>query len=117
METPASQPKPSSVSIDEFKKLDLRTAKVLEVTEHPQADRLWVVKVDAGEGPKQIVAGVRAFYTKEELTGKTVIVVNNLQPTLIRGVESNGMLLASKSGGALTILTTDRPLAPGSPVS
>lgn len=108
---------PVSISIDEFKKLDFRTAKVIEVSEHPQADRLWVVKVDVGGVVKQVVAGIKNFYPKEKLQGKTVILVNNLTPIVIRGVESNGMILAAKSGEALTVLTTDSELPAGSKVS
>lgn len=109
---------PTLLTIDDFKKTQLVAAKVLEVAEHPQADRLWVVKLDMGNGvTKQIVAGVRANYSKEELTGKTVIIVNNLKPSVIRGVESNGMMLCAKSADKFTILTVDRDVPPGSTVS
>jgi len=111
---PAQAPQ---ITIEDFKKLEFRTAKVLEVSEHPSADRLWVVKIEVGSTTKQIVAGVKAHYTKEDLLGKTVIVVNNLQPSVIRGVESQGMLLAAKNAeGAFTIISTDRPIVSGASV-
>ena len=109
-------PTATEVTIDDFKRLDLRTARILEAREHPQADRLWILKIDVGTETKEIVAGVKAFYTKEELVGRTVIVVHNLKPGVIRGVESKGMLLAAKKDGVLGILTVDKDLPPGSPV-
>ena len=116
----AAKPAPAApqiVTIDDFKKLEFRTAKILEVSDHPSADRLWVVKIDLGDGTtKQIVAGIKAHYPKEELVGKTVIVVNNLQPSVIRGVESQGMLLAAKNAEGLTIVSTDKPIASGASV-
>jgi methionyl-tRNA synthetase len=104
-------------TFEDFKKLDLRVAEVLTVEPHPQADRLYVLSIRVGEETKQIVAGVRAFYTPQELVGKKIIVVNNLDPATIRGVTSNGMLLAAKDGQQLTVLTLDRDLPSGNPVS
>ncbi len=104
------------ITFEEFKRIDLRTARILEAREHPQADRLWILKVDNGTETKEIVAGVKAFYTKEELAGRTIILVNNMKPSVIRGVESKGMLLAAKNGGGLGILTVDKDTPPGSPV-
>ena len=105
----------SEISLAQFKEIELRTAKVLEVEEIPGADRLWRLLVDIGaDRKKQIVAGVKNFYTREALMGKTVILLNNLAPSVIRGVESNGMLLAAKDATALTLLTLDKELPPGS---
>lgn len=105
-------------SVVDFKKLELRTARIIGVREHPGADRLWILTVDIGEGKtKEIVAGIRAHYAAEALAGKTVILVNNIEPAVIRGITSSGMLLAAKSGETLTLLTTDRPLPAGSVVS
>jgi methionyl-tRNA synthetase len=73
--------------------------------------------VDIGQEVRQIVAGIRAFYTKEELAGKNVVVIKNLAPAVIRGVESNGMLLATRDENGLAVLSTDRPMNIGSPVS
>ena len=112
-----------TLTFEEFKKTELRVAKVLDVQEIPGADRLWKLLIDVGSEKKEIVAGIKMHYTREALLGKSIIVVNNLTPTVIRGVESNGMLLAasveggSASGGkSLTILTLDKEVPPGSPV-
>lgn len=101
------------ISIDDFKKLDLRVAEIVSVEDHPNADRLYVLKVKAGELEKQIVAGIKAFYPKEELPGKKIVIVNNLQPVVLRGVESQGMLLAASNPEILTLLTPERPIASG----
>ena len=107
----------NEVSLEEFKKIELRVAKVLEAEEIPGADRLWRLTVDAGLEKKQIVAGVKLFYSKEALVGRSIVIVNNLSPATIRGVESRGMLLAAKDGAVLSILTLDKELPPGSIVS
>lgn len=104
----------SVVPLDDFKKIELRTAKVLEVNEIPGADKLWKLRIDAGADQKEIVAGIKAFYTKESLVGKTIVIVNNLAPAVIRGIESKGMLLAAKNGPSLTLLTLEQDLPPGS---
>lgn len=109
--------RPAVVTIDEFKRLDLRVARVVEARQHPNADKLLVLKVDVGDEVKQIVAGLRQWYEPEQLLGKYVVVVNNLQPVKLRGEESNGMLLAATSDGDVVILTTEKPVKPGSPVS
>ena len=106
----------SDITLDDFKKIELKTARVLEAEEIAGADRIWKLMVDAGSGPKQIVAGIKAFYTKEQLIGKTVIVVDNLAPAVIRGVESRGMLLAAKDENGLAVVSVDRVVAPGSRV-
>ncbi len=120
------------VSIEDFKKLEIKVAKVLEVNLHPGADRLYVVKVTLGvkdskdevigeitsaEETREIVAGIRPYYTPEELVGKQVIILVNLEPAIIRGIQSNGMLLAVKDGDKLAILTVDRPTKEGSVIS
>ena len=107
------------VSFEDFKKLELKIAEVLKVEDHPNADRLYLVTVDAGGQEKMLVAGIRAHYTKEELVGKYVVVLNNLEPAIIRGIESNGMLLAAsdKDKKHLVVLSPDKPIEPGSNVS
>ena len=106
----------SDQSFEDFKKTDLRTAKILEVTEIPGADRLWKLLIDTGAEKKEIVAGIKKFYTREALLGRSIIVVNNLVPSVIRGVESKGMLLAAKDGTELSLLCLDKDLPAGSPV-
>ena len=103
-----------AATLEEFKKIEIRTAKVLDVQEIPGADRLWRLTLDVGSEKKDIVAGVKAFYTKEALLGKSIAIVHNLEPAVIRGVESRGMLLAAKSDGRLSILTTDQDIPAGS---
>lgn len=104
----------SGLTLDDFKKVELRTAKVLEVSEISGADRLWRLLIDVGTEKKEIVAGVKKFYSREDLLGRTIVVVNNLAPTVIRGVESRGMLLAAKDTDRLTLLTAPGDLPPGS---
>ena len=114
-ETPVAAP--TQVSITDFKKLDLRVARVLEARPHPNADKLMLLKVDVGDQQKQIIAGIRAWYTAESLVGRFVIVINNLQPAMLRGEESNGMLLAATSGDQVVFLTPERECLPGSKIS
>ena len=87
----------------------LRVAKVLEVRPHPNADRLLLVQVDIGDEQKQIVAGIRQHYTPEQLVGKLIVIVNNLEPAMLRGEASNGMLLAATSDEKVVVLTVDDP--------
>ena len=105
------------ITFDQFKAMDIRTVKILEATDHPNADKLYVVKVQDGENERQVVAGIKQFYTKEELVGKQVIALVNLQPATIRGVESNGMILATKDDEKLAILTPEKEVKIGSKVS
>ncbi|MBN1390631.1 MAG: methionine--tRNA ligase [Candidatus Thermoplasmatota archaeon] len=111
--------KMDNVSFEEFMKLDLRVGTVLSVEEHPNADKLYVLKVDMGEDePRTLVAGLKRFYTKEEMQGKRIIVVANLKPAKMRGVTSNGMLLAAENEEVVAMLTVDpsRELPPGSKI-
>ncbi len=90
-----AEPKPP-ITFDEFAKVDLRVAKVLSCEPHPNADKLFKLQVDDGSGtPRQICAGIRAYYTPEQLVGKSIVIVANLAPRVIRGEESRGMLLAA----------------------
>ncbi len=111
-----SEPK-ERITIDEFKRLDLRVARVVDARPHPNADKLILLRVDVGDEVKQIVAGLRQWYEPEQLVGKMIVVVNNLQPAKLRGELSDGMLLAATSGDQVVILTTERPVEPGAPVS
>ena len=104
------------VTYEDFKKLEFRVARIKEVTEHPNADRLYVITVDLGDRTKQVVAGIRNFYKKEDLMGRLVVVVDNLDPAMLRGVESNGMLLAASDDTGLSIITLDKEIKLGSVV-
>jgi len=87
-----------TISFDEFLKLDLRVAKVTSATNHPNADKLIVMQIDLGNEQRQIIAGLKPWYAPEDLEGKQIIVVANLAARKMRGMESNGMLLAASSG-------------------
>ncbi|MDD5348129.1 MAG: methionine--tRNA ligase subunit beta [Candidatus Omnitrophica bacterium] len=104
------------VTFEEFKKLELKVAKVLEVADHPNADRLYVITIDVGGATRQIVAGIRASYAKEALVGRQIVVVDNLEPALLRGVESQGMLLAASDEKGISVLMPDREVSVGSTV-
>ena len=105
------------VKFDDFKKLELKVAQIKEVELHSNADKLYVLKVDIGGEERQMVAGVREFYKPEELKGRNVVVISNLQPATIRGVESQGMVLAAKDGKGLSVLVPDKEIEIGSPIS
>jgi methionine--tRNA ligase beta chain len=96
-----------TISYDDFAKLDLRVAMVLAAREHPNADKLLLLEIDLGDQQKQIVAGIRGHYRPEELVGRQIVVVNNLQEVVIRGEESNGMLLAASDGDRVVLLRPD----------
>jgi len=104
------------ISIEEFGKIELRVATIKAVEPHPNADRLFVLKIDLGTEERQLVAGIRAHYAPEELVGKQIVVVANLQPATLRGVESQGMLLAASDGEKVIVLSPEKPIAPGAQV-
>jgi methionyl-tRNA synthetase len=97
------------IAYEDFAKLDLRVARVLEARPHPNADKLLLLQIDVGDEQKQIVAGIRQHYTPEQLVGRRIVVVNNLAPAMLRGETSNGMLLAATSGEKVVLLTPDDP--------
>ena len=118
----SEQPKPTTsnmITIDDFLKLKLRVGKVLSAEEHPNADKLLVLKVDVGDEQRQVCAGIKGHYTPEEMVGKNLVLVTNLAPRKMRGLESQGMLLAASTPGyeQVIVLTTDKDIAPGSAVS
>jgi len=103
------------ITINEFSKIKLVVGKVIDVKDHPNADRLYILKVDLGNEVRQIVSGIKQWYKKEELLNKKIIIVYNLQPKNFRGVESQGMLLAAEDGnGNLSLLTVDKDIKEGS---
>ena len=101
-------------TIEEFRKLELKIAEIKEVVEHPNADKLYVITLDLGDRTKQVVAGIRLNYTKEELAGKQVVVVDNLDPVILRGVESQGMILAASDEEGIAVLSPLRKMKLGS---
>ena len=103
------------LTYEEFRKLEIKVARIKEVTEHPNADKLYVIKIELGDScEKQIVAGIRNYYKPEELLGREVAVINNLEPATIRGVESQGMLLAASDENGLSIIIPHREVKVGS---
>jgi len=84
-----------AITFDDFTKLDLRVATVVEAEPHPNADRLLKLQVDLGEEKRQICAGIKQFYDPQDLVGRQIVIVANLEPRMIRGELSNGMLLAA----------------------
>lgn len=105
------------IPIQDFAKLDLRVGKILEVDDHPNADKLYVLKVDLGEEyPRTIVAGLKPYYKKSDLINKKAIFIANLQPSKIRGIESNGMILAASSNDKAIFLTPESDAEVGSKI-
>ncbi len=118
--TPApSEPQAPTISFDDFAKLDLRVAKVLEAHDHPNADRLIVLKIDLGTEQRQLVAGLRGHYEPADLVGRLIVVVKNLAPRKMRGEESQGMLLAASDDdkNQVILLSPEQDIAPGAAVS
>ena len=108
---------PALISLQDFQKIALRLGTVLSAEYHPKADRLLVLKVDLGEPtPRQLVAGIRTSYEPAQIVGKQVVVVANLQPAQLRGVESQGMVLAVSDASGISLLSPDRALTVGSVV-
>ena len=99
-----------------YSALDLKVGKVLSVDPHPNADKLYVMKVDVGR-PITIVSGLKDYYTAEELGTKTLIILTNLEPAKLRGVKSEGMLLAAEESDRLALLMPEKDLPPGTQIS
>ncbi len=96
---------------DPFSNLDLRVAKVINVESHPDAEKLYIMQIDLGDEQRTIVSGLRPFYSEDELTEKNIVVVKNLKPAKLKGVESKGMLLAAdtKEGAKLVFASKSKP--------
>jgi methionyl-tRNA synthetase len=114
---PAQAPEDGRVSIDDFMRVELRVAKILEAEPVPKSRKLLKLRVDAGDGGRTLVAGIAGSYTPEQLVGRSVVVVANLQPARLMGIESNGMVLAaSPEGGGPILLAVDESVPPGTRV-
>jgi len=127
--TPSASPTPAAaaqaapataadrISIDDFMKIELRVAKVLAAERVPKSNKLIKMQVDVGTEQRTVVAGIADAYEPDALVGRTVVVVFNLKPAKLMGIESNGMVLAaSPDGGKPTVVTFDEPVAPGTRV-
>lgn len=104
------------ITFEEFKKLEIKVAKIKEVKDHPSADKLYVIIIDLGDKTKQIVAGIKSSYTKEALVGRQIVVVDNLEPAVLRGMESQAMLLAAQDDKGICLVVPDREVKIGSTI-
>jgi methionyl-tRNA synthetase len=116
--SPSPQPegRPSALTLDAFRQVDLRVGTVKHAEPVPKSKKLLRLIVDIGED-RQVVAGIAQSHTPEELLGKQVVVVANLQPARLMGIESHGMVLAVRDGETLRLLAPEAPVAPGGRVS
>ncbi|MBD3263670.1 MAG: hypothetical protein GF375_01030 [Candidatus Omnitrophica bacterium] len=101
------------VNFDDFSRLELRTGKIMEVESHPDAEKLFVLKVNIGEKAIQLVAGIKPFYSSQELIGKSIVVLVNLEPKDIRGVRSEGMLLAAQAKDDVSLIVPNKDVPEG----
>ncbi len=111
-------PADDTISFDDFVKVNLRVGRVIEAMEHPNADKLIVLQVDLGDEKRQICAGLRGHYTPESLVNKNIIIVTNLATRMMRGLESQGMLLAASDSAheRVIVITTDSDIEVGASV-
>jgi len=112
-EAPKKEEKVEEVTIDDFAKLQFKVGTILKCEPHPKADRLLVEQVDLGGEVRQIVSGIAKHYKPEELIGKQVVVVTNLKPVKLRGVESYGMILCATDDKDLSFVTVAKEMPNG----
>ena len=110
------KPDTPQITIDEFSKLEIRTAKVLTCERVEGSDKLLLFKLACGKEERQIVSGIAKYYKPEDLVGKTVVIAANLKPAKIKGILSEGMILSAECGDDVTVLTTSEEIADGSKV-
>ena len=106
-----------TIKIEDFEKMDIKVGEIISAEEVAGADRLYKLEVDIGKKQITLVAGIKKHYEKQNLAGKRIIVLTNLQPTMIRGITSEGMLLAAVDGDDLSLLTVDSSIKIGSDVA
>ncbi|MFQ6049840.1 MAG: methionine--tRNA ligase subunit beta [Candidatus Paceibacterales bacterium] len=104
------------ISFKEFKKIELRVAKVITAEKVEGTEKLLKLEIDGGNEKRQIVAGIAEFYRPEDLMGKNIIVVWNLTPKVVFGIKSQGMLLAAEDRGRPVILIPDKEVPPGTKI-
>jgi len=115
--TSSAAPVKDEITIDDFQKLDLRTARVLKAERVPKTDKLVRLEVEVGEEIRTIVSGIAHHYDVGELIGRTIIIIANLKPVKLRGIESRGMLLTAEHDGTLSLLTTMGAMPSGSSIA
>ena len=103
-------------SYDDWRKLEFRVAEVIDAQEHPEADKLLILKVKIGTEERTIVSGIKQHYQPKDLIGKKIIVFANLQPRTLRGVTSQGMLLAAVDGDKVVVLLPEKDIPSGAKV-
>ena len=101
------------IPFNDFKKLDIRIGRILDVNPHPKADKLLVLKIDIGDETRTIVAGIKNHYEREELMDKKVIVITNLEQKELRGIKSEGMILAAVKDDKVVLLIPDEDIKEG----
>jgi len=101
------------ISFEDFKKLDLRVAKILAAERVENSEKLIKLQIDLGEEKRQIIAGIGKFYSPEDLINKKIIIVSNLEPKSLMGLESHGMLLAASNDDTISLLIPDQDIDPG----
>jgi methionyl-tRNA synthetase len=116
VESPTQEESPVTVSFDEFQKLDLRVGRIITAEPVPKTNKLLKLTVDLGQEQRTVVAGIAQSYRPEMLAGKNIIIVANLAPRTLRGIESQGMVLAAESDGQIILAGFDSPVIPGSKV-
>ena len=104
------------ITFEDFKKFDLRVGKIVDATRVEGSDKLVQLKVDLGEEERQLVAGILTSYGMEDLPGRSIIVVANLEPRIIMGIESQGMLLAADGQEGPVLLMPDYEVPPGTKI-
>jgi len=101
-----------NIKFDDWQKVDIRVGTIKEVKEHPNADKLLILKIDEGkDSPRQLVAGLKQHYSAEELTGKKIVFLANLEPKELRGELSHGMILAAVDDDNVSLLTVDKDIS------
>lgn len=105
-----------TISYEDFMKLDLRTAKIIEVNDIEGKDKLFKLTIELGKEKRTLLAGLKEFYSKEEMLGKTIIIIANLEPKKMAGILSEGMLLAAEQGEKVALLTLDKEMPSGSEI-
>jgi methionine--tRNA ligase beta chain len=104
------------ISFEDFQKIDLRVAKIIKAEKIEGSEKLLKLEVNLGKEIRQIVAGIAKFYQPEDLVGKEIVVVANLEPKKLMGLESQGMLLAADDNGKPIILIPEKEVAPGTKI-
>ena len=105
-----------TISYDDFQKLDIRIALIKKVEKVPKADKLYKLTVSLGEEERTLVAGLAELYKADELVGKKIVILANLEPRKLRGITSEGMLLAAEDGEVVSVLVPDKDIEPGAKI-